>query len=89
MALGATPGQVLAETVRNSLRLTLLGIGLGISGALTFASVLRGVVAGISPTDSLTLAAVAALLSAIATAAGAIPAQRATCIDPSIALRQG
>jgi putative ABC transport system permease protein len=88
MALGATPGRVLRDTIGDGLKLTAYGIALGIVGAFAAASVLRSVLVGVSATDPLTLAAVALFLALAAAAACYIPAQRATRIDPATALRQ-
>jgi putative ABC transport system permease protein len=88
MALGATPGRVLRDTIMEGLKLTGYGIVLGLGGALATASVLRSVLVGVSATDPLTIGAVTLFLMLAAAAACYIPAHRATRIDPAIALRQ-
>jgi predicted permease len=90
LALGASPGQLLAMVVGQGMRLTLLGlvIGLAVAGA-AFGSI--GAVArllpGISPLDPLTFVGVPLVLAAIAAVASWIPARRAGRVDPLVALR--
>jgi len=88
MALGATPGRVLRDTVGEGLKLAAYGIAAGTAGALAIASGLRSVLVGVSATDPVTLAAVALFLALAAAAACYIPALKATHIDPAIALRE-
>jgi putative ABC transport system permease protein len=88
MALGATPGQVLGEILKQGMRLTAIGIAIGLVGAVAIASLLKSVLVGVSATDPMTLGGVALLLALVAATACYIPARRATHIDPAIALRQ-
>jgi putative ABC transport system permease protein len=88
MALGATPGQVLREILKQGMRLTAIGIVVGLAGAVAIASLLKSVLVGVSATDPMTLGGVAMLLALVAATACYIPARRATHIDPAIALRQ-
>jgi putative ABC transport system permease protein len=88
MALGATPGQVLREILTQGMRLTAIGIAVGLAGAVAIASLLKSVLVGVSATDPMTLSGVALLLALVAATACYIPARRATHIDPAIALRQ-
>ena len=88
IALGASPRAVVADIVMQGMRLTAIGIVLGLAGAVAIASLLKSVLVGVSATDPLTLAAVAVLLAAVAALACYIPARRATRIDPGVALRQ-
>jgi predicted permease len=88
MALGATPGRVLRDTVGEGLKLAGYGIAVGIAGALAVASALRSVLVGVSATDPLTLGAVALLLAFAAAVACFVPALKATRIDPATALRE-
>ncbi|MGD1093712.1 MAG: FtsX-like permease family protein, partial [Bryobacteraceae bacterium] len=87
MALGATPGAVLRETVGEGMRMTLIGIVAGLAGAVALGSLLKSVLVGISATDPLTLMGVAILLALVASVASYLPARKATRIDPAIALR--
>jgi predicted permease len=88
MALGATPRKVVQLVLREGLRLTAPGVALGILGALIGARLLARALFGVSPGDPATFAATAALQAAVALAAAALPAYRATQADPIVALRQ-
>jgi putative ABC transport system permease protein len=87
LALGARPGQVLAPVVGQGMRLTILGLALGLAAALAVTRLLTGLLFGIKPTDPLTFAGVAILLTLVALTACYIPARRATRVDPIVALR--
>jgi putative ABC transport system permease protein len=87
MALGASRRDVLRLVLRQGTRLTLLGIGLGIVAALIVTRLMATLLYGISATDPLTFTSVALLLALVALAACYIPAQRATRVDPIVALR--
>jgi len=88
MALGATPGAVLRDTIGQGMRLTAIGIAVGLAGAIAMGSVLKSVLVGVNATDPLTLAGVSIVLAMVAALACYIPARRATRIDPAIALRE-
>jgi putative ABC transport system permease protein len=87
MALGAQPGQVLMLILKQGLILTLVGIGIGLAGALALTRVLSGLLFGVGATDPTTFAAIVLLLTFISLIACYIPARRATRVDPMIALR--
>ena len=87
LALGASPGAVLREIIGQGMRVTAIGIAVGLVGAVVIASALNRVLVGVSATDPWTLAGVALLLALVAALACYIPARRATQIDPAIALR--
>ena len=87
MALGAAGSDVLAMVLREGLQLTLLGVVLGAVAALCCASFLGSFLYGVSATDPVTYAAVAAGLSLVAAIASLLPARRATKVDPASALR--
>ena len=87
MALGAAPPQVLRLIVAHGLKLTLAGIAIGLGTSFALTRFIRTLLFGISPTDPLTFAVVAILLATVAVAACAIPARRATQVDPMMALR--
>jgi ABC-type antimicrobial peptide transport system permease subunit len=74
---------VLGET----LVLAAIGLVLGIPASLAAARLLHTMLFGVSAGDPITLAAVALSLTAVATAAGYLPARRAVRIDPLLALR--
>jgi putative ABC transport system permease protein len=87
MALGATPGIVLREVIGQGMKLTGVGIAIGICGALGIASLMRSLLVGVSATDPVTLGGVALLMAGVAAMACYLPARRATRIDPARALR--
>jgi predicted permease len=87
MALGAVPRQVLALILRESFRLVLLGVALGIVGAFGAVRVVRSLLYGLTPTDPVTYAVAAGVLMIVASLAALLPARRAAKIDPMVALR--
>jgi putative ABC transport system permease protein len=87
MALGAQPGRVLLLILRQGLLLTLIGIGIGVAGALALTRVMSSLLFGVEATDPATFAAIVLLLAVVSLIACYIPARRATRIDPLIALR--
>jgi predicted permease len=87
MALGCDRAGVFSLVLRHGLSLTGLGVALGLMGALGATRLLQKLLVGVSPTDPLTYAAVVVALLAVAAAACALPARRATRIEPSVALR--
>ena len=87
MALGAGRREVLALVVRQGLALASVGVIVGLLVAAGATRLLSGLLFGISPTDPLTYAAVAVLLSLVALLACLVPARRATLVDPMTALR--
>ncbi len=82
MALGAGPSGIVGLFMWEGLQLAGIGLGLGLIAALFLSRVMSGLLFGIEPTDSLTFAAVAALLLVVATAACWVPTRRATRVDP-------
>jgi len=88
LALGASPGRVVTETIAGGLKLTLLGLSFGVAASFAAASLMRTVLSGISQINPLTLAGVAAILGAVSVVAIAIPALSASRIDPVTALRE-
>jgi putative ABC transport system permease protein len=87
MALGADRGNVLKLVVRQGFKLTLLGVGIGIAGALALTRFLSSLLYGVKPADPVTFIAVALLLATVALVASYIPARRAASVDPMVALR--
>ena len=87
LALGATSRQILGLVAREGLILTVVGLGLGIAGAIAAARAMRGLLFGIEPLDPATLGAVTSVLAAVALAAILRPAVSAANVDPVTALR--
>jgi putative ABC transport system permease protein len=87
MALGAQGADVLKLFVGKGFLLTVIGIGLGLLGAFGLTRVMRTLLFGISTTDWVTFVAVAVFVTIVGLIASAIPARRATRVDPLVALR--
>jgi putative ABC transport system permease protein len=87
VALGAAPRHVLLPVVREGVTLALVGIGIGLAGAVLAARTLSAFLFGVGTSDPLTLSGVAVLMLLVATAASYIPSRRALRVDPVIALR--
>jgi putative ABC transport system permease protein len=86
MALGARAGDVFRLVGRDFLRLTALGLALGLAGALAVGRVLQALLYEVSPSHPATLLQMAALLLAVAGLAAYLPARRAARVDPLAAL---
>ena len=87
MALGAQVGDILRLVLSDGLRLALIGLAVGLAGALALSRVLSSVLFQVSATDPWVLTGVALVLVACAVAASYFPARRATRVDPNVALR--
>lgn len=87
LALGARRDHIMWLVLRETLWLTLAGIGAGVPVALWAAGYAKSVLFGISTADPVTIAGTVAVLLGVAALAGYIPARRALRVDPMIALR--
>jgi putative ABC transport system permease protein len=87
MALGATRIDIARMVLRRGLKLTLIGLAIGLTGALATTRVIRGLLYEVGPTDPLTFVCVSILLAGVTLLATYIPARRAARIDPMEALR--
>jgi putative ABC transport system permease protein len=87
MALGAQRGDILRMAIGEGMLLVGVGLGTGILGALILTRYLRTMLFAITPTDPVTFASIAVLLSSVALLACFVPARRATQVDPLVALR--
>jgi putative ABC transport system permease protein len=88
IALGSSASSIFELVLREGLLLVGVGFVLGAAGAIALRRSLESQLFGVSPFDPIVLAAVSALLAAVAVGACALPARRATRIDPIIALAE-
>ena len=87
LALGASREAVVSLVVGKALRLTLVGVALGLAGALALTRLMSSLLFGVGARDPLTFVAIAALLMLSALLASVLPARRATRADPMLALK--
>ena len=87
MALGAQRGDVLGIVLGRGMHLGVIGIGIGLVGAMILTRFLSAMLFGVTPTDPITFVVVSLLLGVVAFLASYLPALRATRIDPMEALR--
>ena len=87
MALGAHARDVLRLVIGHGLRLTLLGVGIGLLAAFGMTRVLVSILFQVGPSDPISYGGVALFLAGVATLACYIPARRAMRVDPMVALR--
>lgn len=87
MALGAAPEHVMRMVVGQAMRLAMIGCGLGLAAAYGLTRLMAAFLFNVSPNDPPTFAGVALILGLSAVTAAWLPAQRATRVDPAVALR--
>jgi len=85
--LGAFPSDVIRLVGRLGLKLTLIGVAVGIGLAIGLTRLIAGFLVGVKPIDPATYAVVAVVLVGVALLACYIPARRASKVDPMVALR--
>jgi putative ABC transport system permease protein len=87
MALGARKRDVLKMIIGEGTKLALIGVAVGVAGALALTRFLSSLLFGVKPTDPVTFVAVSLILTAVALLASYFPARRAAKVDPMVALR--
>jgi predicted permease len=87
LALGASPGRVLRMVMGQGMFFVLLGLTVGVAGALLLGRLMSALLFAVAPTDPITFVAVGVVLVGVAAGACFIPARRVTSIDPMLALR--
>jgi predicted permease len=87
MALGASKDDILRLVLGHGLRLTLVGLALGLAASFALTHYLSSLLLGVTSTDALTFSSVTILLCAVALSACFIPTRRAMRVDPIVALR--
>jgi ABC-type antimicrobial peptide transport system permease subunit len=87
MALGAQRNDVLQMVIGHGAKMALVGVAIGVGAALGLTQLMANQLFGVSAHDPVTFAGVAMLLILVAIAACYIPARRAMCVDPVVALR--
>jgi putative ABC transport system permease protein len=87
MALGAQRSDVLALVIRQGMRLTVIGVVVGVAGAFALTRLMANLLFGVAATDPLTFVVIPLLLLFVAMVACYLPARRASHVDPLDALR--
>jgi putative ABC transport system permease protein len=88
IALGARPSEVRSMVLAQGLKLTAIGLALGLAGAAAATRLIGGFLFGVRASDPVTYAATCAVFLAIAIVASYLPARRAMRVDPIVALRE-
>jgi putative ABC transport system permease protein len=88
MALGAGRRDVLRLVVGQGMKPVLVGLAIGLAGALALTRLMKALLFGVSSSDPLTFGSIALLLALVALLACWVPARRATRVNPTVALRQ-
>jgi predicted permease len=86
MALGSPSGTILTLVVRDGLRITAIGLAVGLVGLVGLTRAIRGLLYGVRPADPVVIAGVALTLAVVALIATLIPARRAARVSPMAAL---
>jgi putative ABC transport system permease protein len=87
LALGATPEDILRLLIGQGMKLTLIGVMIGLVGAIALTRLMRSLLYGVAPNDLMTFCISSFVLIIVALLACFIPARRAMTVDPLVALR--
>jgi putative ABC transport system permease protein len=87
LALGATPRHILRLMIGQGMKLTLIGVTIGVVGAIVVTRLMRSLLFAVAPTDLMTFGISSVVLIVVALLACFIPARRATKVDPLVALK--
>jgi len=87
MALGAQTANIRSMILAQTIKLTVLGVAIGLAGAFVVSRFLSSLLFGVGTHDPVTFLAVALLLILVAVVAAYLPARRAMRVDPIVALR--
>lgn len=87
IALGGRPTRIVGMVVWQNLRVVLLGVGVGLAGAIPATRLLRGLLFDVEPNDPGTFAIIGTTLVVVAMIASYVPARRGTGVDPAVTLR--
>ena len=88
MAFGASQPSILRLIVGEGLRLSAIGVLVGLAGAFAVTGLMRSMLVGVQPTDPLTFASITAIFLVVSAAAAWLPARRAARLAPTLALRE-
>ena len=86
-ALGATELSLLRLILDRGVRLTLIGLAIGVAAAIGLTRLMATLLFGVGARDPMTMVSVGVILAAVAVMASYVPARRATRVDPVVALR--
>jgi ABC-type antimicrobial peptide transport system permease subunit len=87
IALGAGRAGVFSLVIRHGLKLAIVGIMVGLAGAMTLNGFIASLLFGVQPTDGVTIATVVTTIALVAALACGFPAWRASRLDPNVLLK--
>jgi putative ABC transport system permease protein len=88
MVCGAQPSGILRDVLIEGLRLSAIGVALGLAVTFSLTGLIRSMLVDVTPTDPLTFVVIVVVFFAVAVVATIVPARRASRVDPVVAMRQ-